>query len=292
MKLIKIIEIGAEGGGITLFGWKSKKGDWSFIRETDERTLQDMMSKEDAAGLGFQSTSETVTGWSGALKILSKYPWQNLYPLYVHPEFVDLVWEEIVSMEKESFSLSDWQRICGRKAGSHTVCFSHGKESGPWGTKITALAEIAKKKGFNVVSIDYKGEPEPEARVKRLLCEYKKSDGINVLVGSSMGGYVATVASRHFEPDGLFLMAPAFGIKGYPEQFPKPCARKIVVVHGMHDDVVPNRNSMEFAIQNNAQYHMLDDGHQLIDSIPFICDIFGLFLDSLLKSQESNVDFK
>jgi len=285
LKPIKIIEVGAEGGGITLFGWKSEKGEWSFIRETDEHTLQDMMTKKDAEGLEFQSSSEVVNGWSGALKILSKYPWRHLYPLYVHPEFVDLVWQEIVSMEEESYSLSYWERVCGRKSGHHTVCFSHGKESGPWGMKITALAEVAKKKGFDVVSIDYHGEPDPDARIKRLYCEFKPTEGINVLVGSSMGGYVATVASRYFEPDGLFLMAPAFGIKGYREQFPVPCARKIAVVHGIHDEVVPNANSMEFAVQNNAQYHMMDDGHQLIDSIPFICDLFGMFLDSFLNTQ-------
>ena len=61
-----------------------------------------------------------------------------------------------------------------------TICFSHGKESGPWGTKITALAEIAMKRGFTVVSIDYTGEPDPDARVRKLCREYRRNAGLNI----------------------------------------------------------------------------------------------------------------
>lgn len=89
---------------------------------------------------------------------------------------------------------------------------------------------------------------------------------------------MATVASQHFSPDGLFLIAPAFGLNGYREQFPVPRASKIDVLHGLHDDVVPYINSMEFAVKNNAQFHLLDDNHQLICSIPVICDLFARFL--------------
>ena len=34
------------------------------------------------------------------------------------------------------------------------VVFSHGKESGPWGTKIAALADIARAEGYEVESVD------------------------------------------------------------------------------------------------------------------------------------------
>ncbi|MDD2736075.1 MAG: hypothetical protein PHF56_19250 [Desulfuromonadaceae bacterium] len=262
MKPVKIVEIGGDGGSITLFGWKTAKGNWRFLRETNECTLMGMMQNSDVTGVKFQSSSAADTGWKAAIKILSEYPWKILYPLYVHPEFADLVWNEIINMKEECYSRFEWQEVCGKLPKHHTVCFSHGKKSGPWGAKITALAEVAKKKGFDVISIDYKGESDPEYRIKRLYSEFSPSDGFNILVGSSMGGYVATVASRNFSPDGLFLMAPAFGIKGYHEQFPKPCARKISIVHGIHDDVVPIDNSIKFAMQNNAQFHMLDDGHQ------------------------------
>jgi len=99
----------------------------------------------------------------------------------------------------------------------------------------------------------------------------------------SMEGYVATVASRNFSPEGLFLMAPAFGMAGYREQFPEPDAGKISILHGLNDDVVPFNNSVEFAAKFNAQLHMMDDGHQLIESLPLISDIFAQFLDSLIR---------
>ena len=206
--------------------------------------------------------------------------------MYVHSEFKDLVWIEIENMKTKCHSRFEWEDICGKRPSRHTVCFSHGNESGPMGAKITALGIIALNKGFNVISIDYDGEPDPDYRAKRLCCGFQPSEGINVLVGSSMGGYVATVASQHFSPDGLFLMAPAFGMKGYREQYPKPCAGKVSIVHGLHDEVVPFNNTMEFSVMYRAQYHMLDDGHQLTESIPFISDIFGHFLDSLLSSMK------
>ena len=117
MKPIKIVKIGGEGGeggGITLSGWKTDKGTWRFLRETDERTLMNMMQKNDAAGLKFQSRSETVTGWKAGLEILSEYPWKSLYPLYVHPEFADLVWKEIENMKEECYSRLEWEEACGR----------------------------------------------------------------------------------------------------------------------------------------------------------------------------------
>ena len=37
------------------------------------------------------------------------------------------------------------------------VYFNHGKESGPWGDKITRLADIARGRGFDAQSLDYRG---------------------------------------------------------------------------------------------------------------------------------------
>jgi hypothetical protein len=38
------------------------------------------------------------------------------------------------------------------------VCFAHGKESGPWGSKITALAQVAKRMGFEVLTAQIREE--------------------------------------------------------------------------------------------------------------------------------------
>ena len=93
-----------------------------------------------------------------------------------------------------------------------TVIFAHGRESGPWGTKIRALAKVAEKFGCRVISRDDSDNRDPELRVARLVDEVKSIDGPVVLVGSSMGGYVATVASQVVRPVGLFLMAPCFRV--------------------------------------------------------------------------------
>src|SRR5262249_9751891 len=90
------------------------------------------------------------------------------------------------------------------------VVFSHGKEAGPWGTKISALAEIARAEGYEVDSVDYRGIEDPHQRVTRLLAYCRDFQGRLVLVGSSMGGHVSTAASRLLRTAGLFLMAPAF----------------------------------------------------------------------------------
>ena len=39
------------------------------------------------------------------------------------------------------------------------VIFSHGKESGPWGSKIRALADVAERLGAQVMSVDYREHP-------------------------------------------------------------------------------------------------------------------------------------
>lgn len=66
------------------------------------------------------------------------------------------------------------------------VYFSHGKESGPWGTKITRLAAIAIKQGHQVESIDYTDIPDPDSRVELLLNVLNQSVDDFALVGSSM----------------------------------------------------------------------------------------------------------
>jgi len=284
MKPVKIVEIGAEGGSITLYGWLTARGNWRFQTGTDESTLKGLLSAEDAAGLQFTSSSPAVSGWKAALRLLSRYPWKELFPLYVHPEFANRVMQEVERGKPDLWLFEKWSKVCRNNLKRHTVCFSHGKESGPWGEKISRLAKVAGEMGYAVVSIDYRKESDPDVRLKQLYCEFQPGDGINVLVGSSMGGYVAAVASRHFKPDGLFLMAPAFGIKGYREQYPEPCAGKVSIVHGLHDDIVPCRNSMDFSLKHHAELHLLNDGHQLLDSIPLICDLFRRFLDGLLQT--------
>ena len=76
-----------------------------------------------------------------------------------------------------------------------TVIFSHGQESGPWGTKIRAMADTVRDLGCAADSIDYQGIADPTERVEKCVRECAGIDDALILVGSSMGGHVATAAA-------------------------------------------------------------------------------------------------
>ncbi len=166
------------------------------------------------------------------------------------------------------------------------VVFSHGKESGPWGTKIAALADIARAEGYEVESVDYRGIDDPHARVTRLLAYCRDFQGRLVLVGSSMGGHVSTAGSRLLRTAGLFLMAPAFYVPGFEDLTPEPADCPITIVHGWRDDVVPVDNSIRFARKHGANLHVLDSDHRMQDKIREISYYFEYFLITLDKFGE------
>ena len=160
------------------------------------------------------------------------------------------------------------------------ICFSHGKESGPWGAKIAAMAEVARDRGLEAESIDYRGMDDPTARVARLVAHCAPLQKPLVLVGSSMGGHVAAAASAQLGGvRGLFLMAPAFYMPGYEQFTPVPQAERITIVHGWRDDVVSPDNSVRFAREHGATLHLIDGDHRLNDNIFEINRFFNWFLD-------------
>ena len=118
-----------------------------------------------------------------------------------------------------------------------TVIFSHGQESGPWGTKIRAMAEQVKSLGCEADSIDYQGIADPTERVERCVRECAGITDTLILVGSSMGGHVATAAAEQLGAAGLFVLAPAYFMEGHENLTPAPPSMPICIVHGWHDDV-------------------------------------------------------
>jgi pimeloyl-ACP methyl ester carboxylesterase len=163
-----------------------------------------------------------------------------------------------------------------------TVVFSHGKESGPWGSKILAMAEVAKAAGFAVESVDYQGMDDPVARVAKLLAVAPGYAKPLMLVGSSMGGHVSAVAAAPLKVRGLFLLAPAFYMPGFERHTPRdiPCASSIV--HGWQDEIVPVENSIRWAREQRAALHILDGDHRLQEQIPAICQLLAAFLQEVL----------
>jgi alpha/beta superfamily hydrolase len=157
------------------------------------------------------------------------------------------------------------------------VCFAHGKESGPWGTKITRLAEVARARNFEVLSPDYSHTHDPKERIAHLL-KLAPSAGKLVLAGSSMGGYVSALACTALRPQALFLMAPALYFPGWDEE-PQDCPAATVVVHGWRDDIVPVERSLRFARPRGAALHLFDSGHTLSDQLGPLSMLFGELLD-------------
>jgi predicted alpha/beta-hydrolase family hydrolase len=163
------------------------------------------------------------------------------------------------------------------------VIFSHGKESGPWGSKIKRLASTAKEFGFLVDSIDYSEIISPDERADKL-CNYLATETEPfVLVGSSMGGYVSLVAADTFSPEGLFLLAPALYMDGYFCQEYKTDLTNVEIVHGWDDEVIPIANSFKFGSLAKCRVHLIDGDHRLNSSLDQINKLFLSFLEELTK---------
>lgn len=168
---------------------------------------------------------------------------------------------------------------------SISIWFAHGKESGPWGSKISALAAVARERGLTVESPDYSFTMDPDERVRHLHGLQPPQGRDLLLVGSSMGGYVATVASRQLRPRGLFLMAPAVGIPGYDADT-TPVAERVDVVHGWNDELISADKVVTWSQQHAANLHLLESGHTLNERLEDVVRLFGLFLDASLSRSE------
>jgi pimeloyl-ACP methyl ester carboxylesterase len=165
----------------------------------------------------------------------------------------------------------------------NTVVFSHGRESGPWGIKITAMAAVARDLNLRVESVDYRGMDEPAQRVDKLLAVGRELPGPIALVGSSMGGHVAAAAANRLDTAALFLLAPAFYMAGFEKYTPQVVAVPTAIVHGWHDDVVPVDNVIRWGREHRATLHLLDSDHRLEDQIDQICVLLRSFLSALLR---------
>lgn len=162
-----------------------------------------------------------------------------------------------------------------------TIIFSHGKETGPNGHKITYLRKLVdSRNNMQSVSIDYRDLISPENRTLRLIEECNKYEKV-ILVGSSMGGYVSVCASEKVNPQGLFLLAPALYIDGYLNQNPNPKFKVGHIIFGYRDDIIPFENGVQFAHKHNMPITLIPSDHGLGDSIEYIGKIFNIFLNEI-----------
>ena len=173
-----------------------------------------------------------------------------------------------------------------------TVVFNHGHDSGPDSPKIRLLRPIAEGRGYHCEIIDYRDlRDEPVARAERLERHVKELGGRVVLVGSSMGGYVAMAAAEQHRVAGLFLIAPALYLEhmvagGVTRERYEPRCDHVALIHGWRDEVIPWENSLRFASDARATLHLVDSNHRLKDAMGSVSAAFGHFLDELNNPNE------
>ena len=96
-----------------------------------------------------------------------------------------------------------------------------------------------------------------------MLVEACRKRPADYLVGSSMGGWVAMAASASVPVKGLFLLAPAIDIPGYPPYRVGCHGNAIEIVHGWHDSLIPVANVIRFSQNTLCTLHLVDDEHRL-----------------------------
>ena len=167
---------------------------------------------------------------------------------------------------------------------------SHGFESGPDATKVTALADAAQRLGWSCERPDYTdldarremGElGDVPARLQRLLELARDAAGRGplVLAGSSLGAYISGLASLRVPVAGLFLMAPPIRMG---QADPLDAANvPTSIIHGWDDELIPAAHVVNWAQPRRARLLLVDDSHRLSGHVQVSADGFASLLAGL-----------
>lgn len=167
---------------------------------------------------------------------------------------------------------------------------SHGFESGPDATKVTALADVAERLGWTHERPDYSDLDAMQdvsnlgdvpARLLRLLriAADAAARGPLVLAGSSLGAWISGRTSLEVPVCGLFLMAPPVSMGSAPGL---DAARvPTSIIHGWHDELIPALQVVDWAGPRNARLLLVNDSHRLSDHVQASADAFEQLLVSL-----------
>lgn len=172
---------------------------------------------------------------------------------------------------------------------------SHGFESGPDATKVTALADVAERFGWTHERPDY-GDLDarreigplgdvPQRLVRlRALAQAAAARGPLVMAGSSLGAYIASRIALELFNDGLpvkalFLMAPPLTMGPLPALDAPPLP--ISIIHGWDDELIPAMAVAAWAQDHRARLLMVEDSHRLSAHVQASADAFAALLSSL-----------
>ena len=168
---------------------------------------------------------------------------------------------------------------------------SHGFESGPDATKVTALAEVATRLGWTSERPDYtdldaclavSNVGDVPARLQRLLDLAGRAvarGGPVVLAGSSLGAYISAIASLQVPTRALFLMVPPLRMGPMPAL--DAAAVPTSVVHAWHDELIPAAGVIEWSRLRSARLLLVDDSHRLSAHVDATARAFAELLESL-----------
>ena len=167
---------------------------------------------------------------------------------------------------------------------------SHGFESGPDATKVTALAEAAQRVGWSCERPDYTDLDarremgdlgDVPARLQRLveLASSAAKRGPLVLAGSSLGAYISGLASLWVPVAGLFLMAPPIRM-GQADPL-EAASVPTSIIHGWDDELIPAAHVVDWAQPRRARLLLVDDSHRLSEHVEVSADAFASLLAGL-----------
>lgn len=165
------------------------------------------------------------------------------------------------------------------------VLLSHGLESGPQATKVTAMAAVAEALGWRTTRPDFRDLDATRDvariadRIARLVEAIQPEEPL-VLAGSSMGAFASGLASLEVRCQGLFLLAPPLSIPGYARSFDMADV-PTAIVHGWHDELIEASDVIAFAKARRIPLTLVDDSHRLAGHVELIAQWFGLFLQGL-----------
>jgi predicted alpha/beta-hydrolase family hydrolase len=167
------------------------------------------------------------------------------------------------------------------------IILSHGSDSSPDATKVSALAALAESLGWRTQRPDYgtddaRGHAASVApRIARLRATIEALDAPPLLVGSSMGAFVSGLVSLDVPVAGLLLLATPSEIPGYARKFDLRPDVPALLIHGWRDEVCPLAGVQAFAARRRLPLLVLDDDHRLGASMSPIAAQFRLMLDQL-----------
>lgn len=162
------------------------------------------------------------------------------------------------------------------------IVLSHGLESGPDATKVSALAAIAEPLGFRCVRPDYRdldATRNPlriDERIARLVAQTTASAPV-ILGGSSLGAFISGFASLQVRCVGLFLLALPMTIPGYARRF-QAAHVPTSLVHAWDDELCPVDAVIGFARARGDTLVVVPDTHRLSEHVDFVAEQFARFL--------------